>query len=49
METSGTHCIYLHSCVVALMSGFALQCVCVRARLCDSDNNADLSAHHLIH
>lgn len=29
METSGTHCIYLHSCVVALTSGFALQCVCV--------------------
>lgn len=37
LETSGTHCIYLHSCVVALMLGF----------VCDSENNADLSAHHL--
>lgn len=28
LETSGTHCIYLHSCVVALMLGFARDCVC---------------------
>lgn len=35
LETSGTHCIYLHSCVVALMLGFcAAACVraCVRLR-----------------
>jgi len=43
LETSGTHCIYLHSCVVALRLGWA----CVH--VCDSGNNAGLSAHHLVH
>ena len=51
LETSDTHCIYLHSYVVALMLGLVLQCVCVcvHAFVCDSEKYAGFSAHHLVH
>lgn len=43
LETSGTQCIYLHSCVVALRLGEGM-CACMHT--CDSENNAGLRAHH---